>query len=159
MKFPERAAKQLGFNDAQIKPGLLAGEVGLPRTFLTLTQVRHPEGTLLFSEAWDARGWLVNSFKVPIYPSKFFGSAPGQNHTSGQRAGGGGCVVSFVDGHALFWQYADPATSQYPGLMPQPTFNQLGLQLGPPVPFKVNSADAYQLEAWSGGPVPPGVTQ
>jgi hydroxymethylglutaryl-CoA synthase len=28
VKFPERAAKQLGFNDAQIKTGLLAGEVG-----------------------------------------------------------------------------------------------------------------------------------
>ncbi len=28
VKFPERAAKTLGFNDAQIKPGLLAGEVG-----------------------------------------------------------------------------------------------------------------------------------
>ncbi|MHB8625185.1 MAG: hydroxymethylglutaryl-CoA synthase [Aggregatilineales bacterium] len=28
VKFPERAARQLGFNDAQIKPGLLAGEVG-----------------------------------------------------------------------------------------------------------------------------------
>src|SRR5262249_54468726 len=28
VKFPERAAKQLGFNDAQIKYGLLAGEVG-----------------------------------------------------------------------------------------------------------------------------------
>lgn len=28
VKFPERAAKQLGFSDAQIKPGLLAGEVG-----------------------------------------------------------------------------------------------------------------------------------
>lgn len=28
VKFPERAAKALGFSDAQIKPGLLAGEVG-----------------------------------------------------------------------------------------------------------------------------------
>jgi hydroxymethylglutaryl-CoA synthase len=28
VKFPERAAKQLGFNDAQIKHGLLAGEIG-----------------------------------------------------------------------------------------------------------------------------------
>lgn len=28
VKFPERAAKQLGFNDVQIKYGLLAGEVG-----------------------------------------------------------------------------------------------------------------------------------
>ena len=28
VKFPERAAKQLGFTDAQSKPGLLAGEVG-----------------------------------------------------------------------------------------------------------------------------------
>jgi hydroxymethylglutaryl-CoA synthase len=28
VKFPERAAKSLGFSDVQIKPGLLAGEVG-----------------------------------------------------------------------------------------------------------------------------------
>jgi prepilin-type N-terminal cleavage/methylation domain-containing protein len=144
-------------HDISYQPnGLLAGEVGLPRTLLTLDQVRHPSTTMLFSEGWDPHGWMINSFKVPIYPSRVFASVPGQNHHSG---GTGGNVLSFVDGHAIFWQYMDWQTSLYPGMMPQPLNGLTGGGLGPITPIQSGSPDIYQLEAWSGGPAPPGVMQ
>jgi prepilin-type N-terminal cleavage/methylation domain-containing protein len=137
--------------------GLLAGEVGFPRTLFTLNQIRHPSATMLFTEGWDAHGWLIDSFKVPIYPSKVFASIPGQNHHLG---GTGGCVLSFVDGHAIFWQYMDWQTNQYPDVMPQGTeWNSTQITIGPPAPIQSGSPDIYQLEAWSGGPIPPGVMQ
>jgi prepilin-type N-terminal cleavage/methylation domain-containing protein len=136
--------------------GSLAGEVGIPQTLLTLSEVRHPSTTMLIIEAWDAHGWLINSFKSPLYPSRVFGSVPGQNH----RLGTPGCIVGFVDGHAIFWQYADGQTSKYPGVMAQPQGWAFAPgTIGPPFPLQVNSPDTYQLEAWSGGPIPPGVAQ
>ena len=148
--------------------GLFAGEIGMPQTWLVLSQCRHPERTFLFIEAYDSRTWLIDSFKTPLYPQAAFGSAPGQNHVNGM---GSGCAVSFADGHAIFWQYASRSTSliaaqnlqnipttatQYQSLFFPANQGQHyifpgGISGGPQ-----KTPDLYQLEAWGGGPVPPG---
>lgn len=150
--------------------GMLAGEVGYPRTFLNFSEIRHPSTTMLFIEAWDSRGWLLNSFLSPVYPKNTFGSAPGQIHVG---YGDDGCTVSFVDGHVIFWRYSDYRTGtfarsgtvyniastgyQYISQPPYPAGQNYifsgGIANGP-----YNSPDLYQLEAWSGGPIPPGRT-
>jgi prepilin-type processing-associated H-X9-DG protein len=119
--------------------GLFAGQSGIPQTWLTLSQCRHPDRTFLFIEAYDPRTWLVDSFKTPLYPQKQFNSTPGQNHSSG---GGSGCTVSFADGHAIFWPYASPTTAQIAAARQT----------------RSATPDVCQLEAWSGGPIPPGST-
>ena len=126
--------------------GLFAGQVGMPRTWLTLSQCRNPERTLLFIEAYDPRTWLVDSFRTPLYPNPQFGSMPGQNHGN---KGGSGCTVSFADGHVIFWQYASLWTAQISSKM-FPNMQTAVVPQGTP--------DVYQLEAWSGGPLPPGPT-
>jgi len=118
--------------------GTLAGETCgvFGKTFLTLGQIPHPAAVFVFIEDYDIRGYLINSFTSPIYPGKGFGDSPADFHD-------GGTTISFADGHALFWQYVDPRTAQ------------LSLSGA----FGGVTNDVPQLEAWSGGPVPPGVTQ
>jgi prepilin-type N-terminal cleavage/methylation domain-containing protein/prepilin-type processing-associated H-X9-DG protein len=118
--------------------GLFAGEAGMPRTWLNLSQCRHPERTFLFIEAYDSRTWLVDSFKTPLFPQTQFNSTPGQNHLNGW---GSGCTVSFADGHAIFWPYACISTAQLSARY---------------WPSRAPTPDVFQLEAWSGGPIPPG---
>jgi len=130
--------------------GVLAGEVGIPVTLFKLAQIKHAESTFVFTEAYDPNGWLINSFKTPIYPARVFSvfEIPGQNHT-GHNAGD---VISFADGHVIFWQYADARTGQLaateavaPGGMGAVLVNNMA-----------RSMDVYQLEEWSGGPSPKG---
>jgi hypothetical protein len=150
--------------------GLLAGEIGMPQTWLRMSQIRSPARTFLFIEAYDSRTWLVDSYKTPLYPQTEFGSAPGQNHVNGW---GSGCAISFVDGHAMFWQYSALSTStiaaknlqniattatQYQSLFFPENQGQRYLFPGGISGGPKNSPDIYQLEAWSGGPIPPGVT-
>jgi len=136
-------------NSYQIN-GMLAGEVGTPKTMLTISQIPRPAGTFVFIESFESHGWLINSFQTPIYPKVGFGSTPGINHMT--RVGGAaGCTVAFADGHAIFWEYADQRTSQIIAFGGR---NVINSPLGG---FK-GSADVAQLEGWSGGPVPPGVT-
>jgi prepilin-type N-terminal cleavage/methylation domain-containing protein len=148
--------------------GMFAGEIGMPQTWLVLSQCRHPAQTFLFIEAYDSRTWLVDSFKTPLYPQPEFGSAPGQNHISGLSSG---CSVSFADGHAIFWQFTSVSTARiaamnlqnkpttatqyqslyFPGNQGQRYIWPGGIAGGPQ-----KTSDLYQLEAWSGGPIPPG---
>jgi prepilin-type N-terminal cleavage/methylation domain-containing protein len=138
-------------NNYQIN-GLMAGGVGAPQTFLNLSQIRRPADTFVVIESFDPDGWMVDSFDTPIYPARQFSvfNLPGQTHVAAGT--GAGCSVSFADGHALFWQYADPrvgnivAQGQYGGSMARVTIMS-GL---------ARSVDVYQLEVWSGGPVPRG---
>jgi len=136
--------------------GLLAGEIGTPTTLFKLSQIKNHSATFVFIEGFDPNGWLINSFKTPIYPAKVFreDGAPGQNH---QRSGfNGGSAIAFADGHAIFWNYGDARTSairQANQISHEPGF------LNTIDPNALASVDAYQLEAWSGGPVPPGVQQ
>jgi prepilin-type N-terminal cleavage/methylation domain-containing protein/prepilin-type processing-associated H-X9-DG protein len=118
--------------------GTLAGETCLPgsTTMLNLGQLKHAAGTFVFIEDYDPRGYLINSFTSPIYPGLTFGDSPADFHN-------GGTTISFADGHALFWQYVDPRTSR---------LSYSGVQGG-------TSRDVQQLEAWTGGPIPPGMVQ
>jgi prepilin-type N-terminal cleavage/methylation domain-containing protein len=147
---------QLTPNSSYQINGLLAGEIGLPQTWFTLSQIKHPVVTFVFIEGYDPNGWLVNSFKTPIYPSKQFSnvSAPGQNHrNSGSSIGG--TAISFADGHAMYYQYSDPATA---AIASASTSNPSGGQVVIPTDA-LFSSDVKQIEAWSGGPAPPGVLQ
>lgn len=112
------------------------GNGGTPHTYITLGQIPHPAAVFVFIEDYDIRGYLINSFTTPNYPSKGFGDAPADFHD-------GGTTISFADGHALFWAYVDPRTAQ---------LSLSGNQGG-------QTNDVPQLEAWSGGPLPPNVPQ
>jgi prepilin-type N-terminal cleavage/methylation domain-containing protein len=136
--------------------GMMAGPIGNPVTFLNLSQVRHPANTFVFIESFDPNGWLVNSFETPLYPARLWPKfeVPGQNHLGGSA----GTPISFADGHAIFWNYADPRTAQ---ILKTATPAALGGETGPTylLPTLTGGSDMYQLEAWSGGPIPPGFSQ
>lgn len=145
---------------------------GRPATlnFYTLGQVRFPDHTFVFIEAFDdedtnlydaddqADGGarLEGSFDAPVLwntppipnqPDPWAGSvssfrqAPAHYHGIGSA---NGTTISFLDGHVIFWQYADPRTAS---LVPSPN---------PPFANGLPNVDALQLAAWSGGAVPPG---
>ena len=146
-------------NSYQIN-GMLAGEVGNPKTLMMLTQIHRPESTFVFIESYDSHGWLINSFQTPLYPYGSFKSTPGINHM-GRGGSGAGCMMSFADGHASFWQYSDPRTSQIAAsggknviVIPANGSNNAFLK-GPG--GATGSPDVFQLEAWSGAKGPPGI--
>jgi prepilin-type processing-associated H-X9-DG protein len=118
--------------------GVLAGETCPDgrQTWLTMGQIKHAAAVFVFIEDYDPRGYLINSFTSPIYPGSNFGDAPADFHN-------GGTTISFADGHAFFWAYTDPRTRQ---------LSYSGVQGG-------SSRDVQQLEAWTGGPQPPGTIQ
>jgi prepilin-type N-terminal cleavage/methylation domain-containing protein/prepilin-type processing-associated H-X9-DG protein len=105
-------------------------------TLLNMGQIKHAAGLFVFIEDYDPRGYLINSFTSPIYPDQTFGDTPADFHN-------GGTTISFADGHAIFWAYVDPRTSR---------LSYSGVTGG-------TSLDVPQLEAWSGGPQPPGSVQ
>lgn len=157
--------------------GLLAGRVGTPRTLLSLSEIRRPSTTFVFIEGLSGEGVKVltpfpaeadatifmplNSFATPIYPGRVFrlGGFPGQHH-QGAKTSTDGTGISFADGHAIFWQYTDSRVAT----LREALFNvgaQTDLQgnVTTITDLIVNSPDLFQLEAWSGGPIPPGVVQ
>ncbi|HEY8751252.1 MAG TPA: DUF1559 domain-containing protein [Tepidisphaeraceae bacterium] len=97
---------------------------------------------------------LSAGFATPIYPQNVFksGGYPGANHKAASMADVG-TPISFADGHAIFWKYSDPRTANILETLLVPGFSGPGGSVAP------NSPDVYQLEAWSGGQVPPGVSQ
>ena len=140
---------------------LMAGRIGTPYTFVAMGQLKQPAQTLVFIEAmvheddgdidYDNDDYSIGGaarvtpntvrlqtpFLIDPYPTPRVSQAPGQYH-------GDGCTVSFADGHAIYWQFADSVTSQ---------LGRNGTLFGP----RPTSPDFLQLQAWSGGPVPPGV--
>lgn len=132
--------------------GLLAGQMGAPKTFLVMGQIHDAPNTFVFIESFDPTGWLVDSFDTPIYPARQFSlnNVPGQTHC--QSGGASGCALSFADGHAIFWQYADFNVGN---ILRQATWAP-GVPPGKIVvlPTFARSIDVYQLEEWSGGPTP-----
>ena len=75
-----------------------------------------------------------------------------------------------ADGHAIFWTYSDSRTGSLlealvsgqdgPIITVNQGPNKLPVYLPVYPPFTMtNSPDVLQLEAWGGGPVPPGVSQ
>ncbi|HXE56153.1 MAG TPA: prepilin-type N-terminal cleavage/methylation domain-containing protein [Tepidisphaeraceae bacterium] len=115
--------------------GVLAGECHDP--IFTTGALKRAYATFVFIEEMDPRGWLMNSFMVNDYPSNNWIDDPAMMH-------GNANTLSFADGHAIIWTYADPRTSQM-------------ANLGGSTP---NSPDLRQLQAWIGRPpYPPGVLQ
>ena len=116
--------------------GLLAGDVASPKPWLALQRITDTSRTFVFIEqrVWNDR-LRGTSFLTPTRPDPGWDHAsyPGNYHPLGAA---NGTPISFADGHALFWQYADPNT----------------LKFEPNAP----NLDALQLEAWSGPLVPPG---
>ena len=115
--------------------GYLAGEASY-RIF-NAGQIKRSYATWCFIEEYDPRGWEMNSFMVNAYPSNTWNDVPAMMH-------GGANSISFADGHAIIWTYADPRTTQLK-------------QANQPEP---NSPDLRQIQAWAGAPpYPPGVLQ
>ena len=141
--------------------GLLAGSVGVPQTFLSMSQIRRVSETMVFIQSWDPTGWLVDLFDTPIYPARLFSTynLPGQTHVA--HGSGPGCTVSFADGHAIFWQYGDPRTGDIlrnAVVSSPPPGGQTIVRLSIANQFGRN-IDVYQLEEWSGGPKPRGYAE
>src|SRR5579859_2850774 len=96
--------------------GLLNGPIGIPFTLTKLEDIQSAPGTFVFIEQCLPAGSNVPGktpccFATPIFPSPVLGlnAWPGENHR-GAKAGSEGTCISFADGHAIFWQYADPRT-------------------------------------------------
>ena len=113
--------------------GYLAGEDN--PTIYTTGAMKRAYATFVFIEEMDPRGYLMNSFMVNQYPSNNWVDVPAFMH-------GNANTISFADGHAIIWTYADPRT-----------YNRT--QIGVSTP---NSPDLRQIQAWIGHPpYPPGV--
>ena len=80
--------------------GYLAGEPSY-RIF-NQGQIKRNFATFCFIEEYDPRGYEINSFMVNQYPSNNWGDVCLNMH-------GGAGTVSFCDGHAIVWQWSDPA--------------------------------------------------
>jgi hypothetical protein len=148
--------------------GLLNGTVGNPFPLLRLDDIQQPARTFVFIEGCSPGIILKTCFKTPLYPTAAFPNFawPGENHhiTSASAIGTG---ISFADGHAIFWKYSDARVgnlveSAWAGLL-GPTYlvSPQDVRYRWPVGGFVapNSPDLFQLEAWSGGPMPPNVDQ
>jgi len=102
----------------------------------TLSDVRQPDtGVFCFVEKYDPLGFNENSFMCSVYPS-------GQwvdNIAPWHRNAG---IVSFCDGHAVVWNWADART----------------VKTLTPGTVQRDNPDLRQLQAWFGpNPTPPGV--
>jgi type II secretory pathway pseudopilin PulG len=143
--------------------GVLAGPVGAPFPLRRLDDITQPSRTFVFIEQASPNiGGGGGFFDTPIYPQFYLslGGWPGENH-HGSKAYAEGTGISFADGHAIFWEYTDARTgnlveSTWGGLNGQPVIDATGKKTYPSA-YNPNSPDVYQLEAWSGGPVPPDI--
>ena len=157
--------------------GLLNGLIGIPSTLTKFDDIQRAPSTFVFIEQYLPPGANVvaqgpgkttlpktpGCFATPIYPTPIVGlnGWPGKNHV-GAKAGGEGTGISFADGHAIFWQYADPRTGNVAeaaesNLDGPIIVTPAGIRIYPNT-YLTNSPDVTQLEIWSGGPIPPGVT-
>jgi hypothetical protein len=160
--------------------GVLAGIIPSWSPFYNVNDIAQPGKTFVFIEGCSTFPLSKTCFITPISPVQnvfrpsavIFGSAgasyvtgslPGENH-HGKGGTAVGATISFADGHAIFWQYADPRTGNLLtdwgngnrtfGYTDSYDFARV---VGAGV--DANSPDVFQLEAWSGGPVPQGITQ
>lgn len=77
------------------------------KVVFSLNQVKHSSETFVFTEENDFRadalGYNRNSFMVLPYPQLQWVDFPANFHK--------GCTVSFADGHAIYFPFADPRTA------------------------------------------------
>jgi prepilin-type N-terminal cleavage/methylation domain-containing protein len=123
----------------------MCGESGNPagtyKTVESLNQVKHSSDTFVFTEEDDERkdqtGFNRNSFMVvPPSPGQRLGAEgvwidyPANFHK--------GCTISFVDGHAIYFQFSDPRTGK------------IRRDANGNVPPTRNNADLADFQRWSG---------
>jgi len=118
--------------------GYLAGEDG-GRIF-NAGQIKYAFATMCFIEELDVRGYEINSFMINHYPSNSWNDTPANMHNNAD-------TLSFCDGHAIVWGFADPRTALLAG---NPTYGA----------NEANSPDLRQMQMWVGyPPFPPNVQQ
>ena len=147
--------------------GLLNGPVGAPFPLHKLDEIANAPKTFVFIEQCNPWGPNITkkvpcSFTTPIYPAFVFSfnGWPGENHM-GKSKVAVGTGISFADGHAEFWNYYDPRTGTIlSGALSGGTgpVQSNGGIITYPSSYCPNSPDVFQLEAWSGGPIPPNAT-
>ena len=143
--------------------GMLQGSLtrgALTNAYKKLDDIPRPSQTFVFIEGCNPKVQLLTNFITPIYPVTYFrrNGWPAGNHKDGGSVGVG-TSISFADGHAEFWKYADVRTGS---LMIDVLNGKYGPAFvgksGPPTYTDVamtNSPDVFQLLNWSGGPTPP----
>jgi prepilin-type N-terminal cleavage/methylation domain-containing protein len=118
--------------------GYLAGED--PHAVFNAGQIKFAFATMCFIEELDIRGYEINSFMINHYPANSWNDTPANMH-------GNADTISFCDGHAIVWSFADPRTALLAG---NPTFGA----------NEANSPDLRQMQMWAGyPPFPPNVQQ
>ena len=132
---------------------------------LRLDDITRPADTFVFIEQSTPNvGGGGEALRHPhLYPQYYLslGAWPGENHhrQQGLRGGHGDLLRRRT---RRFWEYSDPRTgnlveSTWGGLLNgTPVIDAQGRKTYPSA-YNPNSPDIYQLEAWSGGPVPPDV--
>lgn len=104
----------------------LNGEPFGRAALVRLTQINQPSHVFVAIEEYDPRGYNINSFGFDPSNSGQWVDVPAHLH-------GDGCTMSFADGRAEYWQFADPRTKT--------------LQIGDP---EVNSPDLRYLISMAG---------
>jgi len=139
----------------------LNGGLGNPFPLKKLDDIQSSPNTFVFIEQAWVGGQIPGVFATPIYPTipvLRVSAWPGQNH-KGNKAYAEGTGISFADGHAIFWQYADTRTGNlqesFSGGLNGPLYTNGAPTPLNTFPFLTNSPDVFQLMAWSGGPQPP----
>jgi hypothetical protein len=103
-----------------------------------LSQIKHPASTFLFSEGISCDN-ATGVTTIPVYPRSVQLFANGY-HTLNRYCDG--ASLSFVDGHAIFWSFADDT------------------RLGGGIGVLLTQPDCIELQGWSGAPfLPPGYPQ
>jgi len=103
---------------------------------LNMADIKRPTSTFVFTEEYDPRGYMINSFMVPPYPAQDWVDIPAPLHG---RVG----LLAFADGHADRWKWTDPRT-----------WNRKGM-FGTVTP---NNPDLKDFQAWRGPELVPGRT-
>jgi prepilin-type N-terminal cleavage/methylation domain-containing protein len=124
-----------------LTPGIDDGLSNSPgyTAWTTLSQIRHPESTFVFSEHSPIEGWV--SVTPPVFPNLGNDYFACPFHRKGHLAEGGS--ISFADGHAIFWSYAKPVLAPIDG---NPFVQQMSKE------------DREQLAVWAAGQLPRGVS-
>jgi len=123
-------------------------------TYIRLDDIPNAASTFVWIEGANPVITLRKCFNSPSAPDHTFrrDGWPGNNH-HGSSSGTG---ISFADGHAIFWQYADSRTKDLAEGLAGGLYGPVVPRAAPLPPLypdhaMTNSPDVMQLEEWSGG--------